>query len=163
MIKYLIMDVDGTLTDGKIYMGNDGELIKAFNIKDGYGIKKVLFDHKIFPVVVTGRKSIIVEKRCNELGIEYLYQNIDDKLKHIKAIIKEKNLDEKELAYIGDDDNDLKAMEYISKNGGIIGCPLESSRNILNLKGIYVCKSIGGAGAVREFIDFLVKQNVMNQ
>ena len=65
-IKYIIMDVDGSLTDGKVYMGNDGELIKAFSIKDGYAINYILKPVKIEPVVITARQSKIVENRCEE-------------------------------------------------------------------------------------------------
>ena len=70
MIKFLVMDVDGTLTDGKIYMGQSGEMMKAFNIKDGYGIHDILIPAGISPVIITGRKSEIVLNRCSELGIE---------------------------------------------------------------------------------------------
>lgn len=63
-IKYLVMDVDGTLTDGKIYMGNDGEILKAFNIKDGYGIHDIAIPRGIIPIIITGRSSKILENRC---------------------------------------------------------------------------------------------------
>lgn len=77
-IKLLVMDVDGTLTDGKIYMSADGELLKAFNIKDGYAIVH-LKDKQIVPVIITGRSSEILVRRCRELGIVELYQGIEDK------------------------------------------------------------------------------------
>ena len=67
MIKYLVMDVDGSLTDGKIYMGNFGESVKAFSIKDGYAINHIIRPAGIEPVIITGRTSQIVEKRCEEL------------------------------------------------------------------------------------------------
>ena len=76
MIKYLVMDVDGTLTDGKVYMGNQGEVFKAFSIKDGCGIHDILPKCKIEPIIVTGRKSKIVELRCQELGITKLFQGV---------------------------------------------------------------------------------------
>ena len=83
------MDVDGTLTDGKIYMGANGELMKAFNIKDGYGIHDILPLIGITPVIITGRKSQIVANRCNEIGIHYLYQGVTDKESQIKRFITE--------------------------------------------------------------------------
>ena len=73
-IDYLVMDVDGTLTDGKIYMGLSGETIKAFNVKDGYGISVILNDIRIIPVILTSRKSQIVVKRCEELKISKVFQ-----------------------------------------------------------------------------------------
>ena len=72
-IKYLVMDVDGTLTDGKIYMGTSGEILKAFDIKDGYGIHDMLIPYGITPVIITGRSSKILENRCRELSITDLF------------------------------------------------------------------------------------------
>ena len=74
MIKFLVMDVDGTLTDGKIYMGSNGEVMKAFNIKDGCGIAMVLPKYGITPVIITARESKILENRCKELNITELHQ-----------------------------------------------------------------------------------------
>ena len=83
-IKLLVMDVDGTLTDGHIYMGPDGEVMKAFDVKDGYGIAHILPRYGIIPVIITGRRSQIVERRCAELGITELYQGVGDKLERLK-------------------------------------------------------------------------------
>ena len=80
MIKFLIMDVDGTLTDGKIYMGNKGELFKAFDVKDGCGIKDILPEYGIIPVIITARQSDILKRRCEELNIINLYQGVRHKL-----------------------------------------------------------------------------------
>ena len=96
-IRYLIMDVDGTLTDGCIYYSNSGEELKAFNIKDGYGIKMLLSSSKIKPVVVTGRNSQIVSKRCEELGITLVFQGVNEKL----SVLKQLTSDFSQIAYIG--------------------------------------------------------------
>ena len=85
-IKMLVMDVDGTLTDGRIYMGADGEVMKAFDVRDGYGIKHILPKHDIIPVIITGRRSAIVERRCAELDITELYQGVADKLEKLKTL-----------------------------------------------------------------------------
>ena len=85
-IKYLVMDVDGTLTDGKIYMGANGEVMKAFNIKDGYGIHDILIPNGIRPVIITGRTSNIVEKRCYELGIKDLFQGVKNKFEVLSSL-----------------------------------------------------------------------------
>ncbi len=157
MIKILFMDADGTLTDGKIYIGENGELFKAFNIKDGYGIKTVLKNSNILSAVITGRESPSLKKRCEELDINYLFQGVSDKLTKLKEILTYLNIDPSDSAYIGDDDNDLDCIEYVSMNGGIIGCPSNSSQNVLNFLKIYKCNSSGGEGAVREFIEYLIK------
>lgn len=79
-IKLFVMDVDGTMTDGKIYIGNSGEAFKSFDVKDGYGIHCILPCKQILPVVLTGRKSDIVENRCKELEIPYVIQGSKNKV-----------------------------------------------------------------------------------
>ena len=78
-IKYLVMDVDGTLTDGFIYMSETGEMFKAFSVKDGCGINDIAKPNGIIPIIITGRKSLILTRRCEELGIENVYQGVDNK------------------------------------------------------------------------------------
>ena len=161
MIKFLVMDVDGTLTDGKIYMGNDGEIFKAFDVKDGCGIKDILPKYGIIPVIITARESRMLEKRCAELEIREVHQGIRkklDKLKEILRIYSGKDKTEyglKDCAYIGDDILDLQCMEPIKAAGGKSGCPGDAVREVVN-KVDYVTESKGGAGAVREFIEWLV-------
>lgn len=153
-IKCLIMDVDGTLTDGKIYMGNDGEKFKAFDIKDGYGIANILKENNIVPVILTGRQSKIVENRANELGIKYIYQGVSNKLEKIDQIVKELNIELTNVAYIGDDNNDLPCIEYINNNNGLTACPNDASKTIKERVN-YVANLGGGKGAVREIIDWI--------
>ena len=119
MIKYLVMDVDGTLTDGKIYMGAHGEMMKAFNIKDGCGIHDIAIPGGIIPVIITGRTSEIVKKRCGELGIQQVYQGIKNKIEQLNSIAD----DLSQVAYIGDDINDLSCMIPVKEAGGVVGCP----------------------------------------
>ena len=88
MIKYLIMDVDGTLTDGSIYMGEHKEILKKFDVKDGYGIKNILPEKDIIPVIITGRNSAILQNRCKELGIKDVIQGCSDKKNELEKIIK---------------------------------------------------------------------------
>ena len=152
MIKYLVMDVDGTLTDGKIYMGESGEAFKAFDIKDGCGIHDILVPAGIIPIILTGRTSQIVQNRCAELGITEIYQGISDKLEKMKVIANDLST----IAYIGDDINDLACMESVKKAGGLIGCPGDAVRRIKNIAN-FVAERPGGNGAVREFIEWLLK------
>lgn len=150
------MDVDGTLTDGKIYVGETGEICKAFHVKDGYGIREILIPKNCVPIVITGRKSKIVENRCKELDISEVYQGIKDKKLFLHNYIVEHEIELKEVAYIGDDDNDLDAMLYTKAGGGIIGCPADASWKVISVSN-YVCRACGGNGAVREFIEYIIK------
>lgn len=154
MIKYLVMDVDGTLTDGKIYMGNNGEMMKAFSIKDGCGIHDILLPAGIIPVIITGRKSDIVVNRCREIGIEKIYQGVSNKIEKLLFITS--NLSE--VAYIGDDINDLSCMEPVKEAGGKIGCPADAVKKVKELADFISVKN-GGDGAVRDFIEWLVETN----
>lgn len=151
MIKYLVMDVDGTLTDGKIYMGNNGEVMKAFSIKDGCGIHDILIPRGIIPVIITGRRSQIVENRCREIGISQIHQGISNKLEKLNQIIS----DLSDVAYIGDDINDLPVMSAIKENGGIVGCPQDAVNQVIQLVDFHAVHN-GGDGAVREFIEWIV-------
>lgn len=153
-IKYLIMDVDGTLTDGKIFMGSMGEICKCFNIKDGCGIRDIAIPAGIIPIVITGRKSQILDIRCKELKIVNLYQAIINKLEKIKELIDKD--DYNKVAYIGDDINDLDCMIFLKKAGGIVGCPADASHQIKEIAN-FISHQNGGEGAVREFIDFLLE------
>lgn len=155
-IKYLVMDVDGTLTDGKIYMGNSGECMKAFSVKDGYVINYILKPAKIEPIVITARSSDIVKNRCNELGIEKIYQGKHDKLSTLIEIIGESEL--KYCAYFGDDILDLKCMLPIKEAGGIAACPADAVKEVKACSN-YVCLSNAGEGALREFAEWLVKES----
>lgn len=160
-ILFLAMDVDGTLTDGKIYIGSEGEMMKAFDVKDGHGIKCILPEHNIVPIVITARRSKIVEQRCAELNVCELHQGVRDKLKALEIILKDEsrkdgtNYSLANVAYIGDDVLDLQCIEMIADTGGITGCPADAVDAIKKASS-YVCGKVGGCGAVREFIEYLV-------
>ena len=149
-IKMLVMDVDGTLTDGCIYIGAEGEMMKAFNVQDGYGIAQILPKRGITPVIITGRSSRIVEQRAQELKITQLYQGVSDKLTQLKAVATQLHTAPEEIAYIGDDLNDLDCIRYC----GCSACPADAVAEIQDHVN-YVCRRNGGHGAVREFIDTL--------
>lgn len=157
MIKYLILDVDGTLTDGKIYMGPDGEAMKAFSIKDGYVNQFILKPLGIVPIVITARNSSIVRHRCEELGITEVYQGKMDKFAALKEIVGEGNIGS--CAYFGDDILDLRCMLPIREAGGIVGCPCDA---VAEIKAIadYVCSHRAGEGALREFAEWIMKPKV---
>ncbi len=150
-IKMLAMDVDGTLTDGRIYIGADGEMMKAFDVRDGYGIQHILPQYGIIPVIITGRKSRIVECRCAELDITELYQGVGDKLGKLKELASKYELLPGEIAYIGDDVNDISCMEY----AGFSACPADALEAVLPCAN-YVCSASGGRGAVRELVEHIL-------
>lgn len=142
------MDVDGTLTDGKIYMGENGEVMKAFNVKDGYAIAHMLPEMGIIPVIITGRKSKIVENRAKELGITELYQRVGNKLAQLKIVAEKYNATPEEIAYIGDDLNDLECIEFC----GVTACPVDAVEKVKKTVNL-VCNKKAGEGAVRDFIE----------
>ncbi len=145
----LVMDVDGTLTDGKIYMSNQGEIMKAFNIKDGYAIAR-LADFDILPVIITGRESDIVLNRCKELKIANIHQGIENKILKLRDVCAEKGISLNEVAYIGDDLNDIDCMNLC----GFTAAPADAMHKVKDVAN-YVCNAKGGEGAVREYIDYL--------
>lgn len=149
-IKLLVMDVDGTLTDGRINCSADGELFKSFSVKDGYAIAHILPKYEIIPVIITGRKSGIVEYRAKELNISELHQGIGDKLSVLQQVINKYDCNWDNVAYIGDDLNDIDCIKKV----GFSGCPADSVDEVLK-SVTYVCENIGGNGAVREFIENL--------
>ena len=153
IIKLFVMDVDGTLTDGKIYMGKKGEIMKAFDVKDGYGIAHILPKLGIIPAIITGRESQIVANRAAELGITEVFQGVSDKPETLKRITEKYKCNTDNIAYIGDDLNDLPCIEYCA----LTACPADAYWKVKKAVS-YLCKSNGGCGAVREFIDFIEEQ-----
>ena len=147
------MDVDGTLTDGKIYMGAHGEMMKAFNIKDGCGIHDIAIPGGIIPVIITGRTSEIVKKRCGELGIQQVYQGIKNKIEQLNSIAD----DLSQVAYIGDDINDLSCMIPVKEAGGVVGCHADAVERVKEISD-FVALHNGGDGAVRDFIEWIIKE-----
>lgn len=147
-IKMLVMDVDGTLTDGHIYIGAEGEVMKAFHVQDGYAIAHILPEKSIVPVIITGRSSKIVERRAAELKIIHLHQGVADKLSKLKEVAAELGINADEIAYIGDDLNDLDCIRWC----GLTACPADAVPAVRETVQ-YVCSRNGGNGAVREFID----------
>lgn len=150
-IKMLVMDVDGTLTDGKIYMSPIGEAFKAFDIKDGYTIF-TLDRMGIIPVIITGRESQIVARRAEELKIKELHQGVGNKLEKLKEVAYRHNVNMDEIAYIGDDYNDMDCI----KACGFTGCPNDAEEDIKKYVD-YVCRNASGHGAIREFVKYILK------
>ena len=157
-IKLFIMDVDGVLSDGKVYYSETGDEQKNFNIKDGLGIK-LLHQSGIKTAIITGRKSLIVKKRADELGIPYIYQGCSDKRAAFMEMINKEQLSAQQIAHIGDDLPDLPLM----KTSGL-GIAVNDAHWFVQQHADWVTTSIGGGGAVREAAElFLVSQNKLDE
>lgn len=154
----MFMDVDGTLTDGKLYIGTNGEIMKAFFVKDGHGIKHLRSVYGVRPIILTGRESKIVQERCKELGITDFHQSVNDKVAVIKSY--EKDYGANAFAYMGDDTNDEEAIQYVNSKGGITACPADATSTVKKIV-TYVSAYKGGAGAVRDFTEYLIANNLV--
>lgn len=154
-IKILVLDVDGTLTDGKIYVDDKDNSFKAFNVKDGFALVNWLkLGGEV--AILTGKKSNIVERRAKELGIKYIIQGSKNKKQDLKNLLKELNITFENVAYMGDDLNDLGIMKSV----GFSACPKDSVQEVLEITNFISSKN-GGDGAVREFLEHIMKKNGM--
>ncbi len=151
MIKLVIMDVDGTLTDGSIYYSDDQTEIKKFNVKDAAGIMACQSVGKKC-VILTGRESYAVERRAKDLNIEFVYQEIKNKRAFLKDFVGQNGYTKDEIMYIGDDLNDLGVMKMVGKTG----CPADAAEEIKQISD-YISMYKGGHGAVRDILFSLLK------
>jgi len=150
-IKLLILDVDGTMTSGKITYSNSGEEFKSFCVKDGLAIASwIRLGRSV--AIITGRESKIVAKRAQELGIEHFYQKIKDKASKAEEIFKELNITWENVAAVGDDLNDYSML----KRAKISFLPANGI-SYLQDKVDVVLKAKGGEGAIREMIEYILK------
>ena len=150
-IKLLLTDCDGVLTDGGVYYGENGEVLKRFDIRDGMGVERLKNLANVETGIITGEVSPSVKKRAEKLKITELHLGIKDKLTLLTDILERKNLQPHEVAYIGDDVNDLEIMQKI----GLSACPADAmifNKNIAD----YVCENKGGHGAFREFAELII-------
>ena len=153
MIKMIVMDVDGTLTDGKIYIGNRGECMKAFCAHDAVGVR-MLKKYNIIPVIITGRQSKIVSIRAREMNISeaFVFQGVKNKLDKLKEVVQDNKLKFSEVAYIGDDINDLDCFEIC----GFTACP-NNAVEIIREKSNYISSFKAGDGAVRDIVEYIIE------
>lgn len=150
-VRMLILDVDGVLTNGQIFFGNEGELFKQFNVQDGMGIS--LFrqaGHKV--AVITGRTSDIVSLRSAELKIDDVYQGSMSKKAALADLLAKHDLAADEVCYIGDDFIDIPVMNRV-------GLPCAVANAVAEVKetAVYVSEKEGGRGAVREIVEMILK------
>ena len=146
-IKLLILDVDGVLTDTKLYVTNDGQVNKAFSSKDGIGMKLLLMSG-IKIAIISGGNSDCVNHRMKSLGVEYVYQNQKDKMVAFNELKSKLNLENSQIAYVGDDLPDL--IPIMSAGFGIA---VLNACELIKGRADYITKKEGGKGAVREICD----------
>lgn len=149
-IKAIVFDIDGVMTDGKLYFSASGDTLKAFNAKDGLGIK-MLMAIGIEVGIITGRQSDIVSQRAKELGIPHVYQGQGNKLDALDDLQQKLNLNDNDIAYMGDDINDVPVLKRV----GFAIAPANSFDYVQRAVD-YVCQYQGGDGAVREACDFIL-------
>ncbi len=152
-IKLLAMDVDGTMTDGSINISQSGELFKVFNVKDGLGIK-IAQEKKLHVAIITGRRSKIVEARASELFVEDVMQGVVNKKEALSLLSKKYDISFSEIAYIGDDINDLEVLNSV----GLSFCPSDAVFQVKKVCSV-VLSVPGGKGAVRECVDYVLSYN----
>ena len=150
-IKLLLTDVDGVLTDGRIVLGNHGEEFKFFHVQDGMGLQ-LAREAGISVAIITGRESELVRRRAEELEIEEVHQNIEDKVRVFTDLLAQEGLEAEEAAYIGDDINDLPILERV-------GLALTVANGVDKVKkeADYVTDRAGGQGAVREAVELILE------
>ena len=157
MIKLLVFDVDGCLTDGSIIYGTNKDEYKAFNVKDGLAIAS-WSRLGLKSAIITGRNSKVVERRAKELNITHLHQGIKDKKALLEEILKEENLSWENVAAIGDDLNDFGMLQKV-------GWSFTPNDGVSKIKNIVktILKTDGGKGAIREMIDMIAKEDKLEE
>ena len=149
-IKLLLLDVDGVLTDGRLYYGNNGEELKAFNIQDGLGIK-LLQQAGIRVGIITGRSSSLVQRRADELDITPLVQGREDKLTALTELLEQLDFNLEEIAFIGDDLPDLAVIRRVG-----LGITPANGSQLVASQALWQATKNGGDGAVREVAELIL-------
>lgn len=150
-IKLLLTDCDGVLTDGGVYYSRQGEEMKLFSLRDGMGVERLRRETGIDVGIITGENSAATAQRAAKLSIDEFHQNATDKLNVCKVIMQRRSLCLEQIAYIGDDYNDLELLH----NVGLSASPADALPEII--KNVdYVCSRTGGHGAFREFAELII-------
>jgi 3-deoxy-D-manno-octulosonate 8-phosphate phosphatase (KDO 8-P phosphatase) len=151
-------DVDGVLTRGHLYIGPDGkEVFKRFHVRDGLGIKCLQKKGILFGVI-SGRDSLPLRERMQELGVSEVHLGKDEKLDVLKQILTAHSISPSRVAYLGDDLNDLSIFDYLREEGGHTVCPADAAK-LVCAQAHQILKARGGEGALREFSDQILGMN----
>jgi len=149
-IRLLVLDVDGVLTDGRLHFDAAGNECKVFHARDGYGIRRAL-DVGLTIAIISGRKSVAVQKRAAELGIEHVHLGIKDKLAELTQLLDKLGLDISATAYVGDDVPDLTCLKQVG-----LAIAVADAHQDLDAVADWHTHNGGGQGAVREVCDLLL-------
>lgn len=149
-IKLLICDVDGVFSDGSVYLGNNSEELKAFNTKDGFGIK-ALINSGVDVAIITGRTSNIVKERMASLTVKHIYQGMEDKITGYRQLLADFDLTAEQVAYIGDDFPDVPVMKEV----GLAVAVADAHPYVKQISHLTTSLN-GGRGAVRELTDLII-------
>jgi len=150
-VELLVLDVDGVLTDGGLYYGAEGEQLKRFDVKDGHGLVLARLTG-LRVAILTARRSAIVERRAAELGVAPVFQGQRDKAAGLTALLSEVGVPPERAGFVGDDVNDVPAMEKV----GFAACPVDAVAEA-RAASHYVARAAGGRGAVREILELILK------
>lgn len=150
-IKLLAMDVDGVLTDGSMYYSENGDELKRFHTSDGKGLE-LIRNAGIKTAILTSENRTLNSRRAEKLKVDILRQGVSDKLSEAQKICSELGFDMNNLAYVGDDLNDIELLN----NAGLAACPANAAEAVKNIPGIVRLERSGGAGAVREFCEYIL-------
>ena len=154
-IRLVVLDVDGTLTDGRLYYGAEGELMKAFDVRDGHGLRLLTLHGSVKLAVLTGRRPELVLQRCKELSIEHVVGHSRAKGAAIEKMSADLGIPLTDTAFMGDDVNDLPALRKVA-----FSCaPADAAREVLRNVS-WVSKRPAGRGAVRELCELLLAAKV---
>jgi 3-deoxy-D-manno-octulosonate 8-phosphate phosphatase (KDO 8-P phosphatase) len=149
-ITLLLLDVDGVLTDGRLYYGPNGEAMKQFDVRDGYGLK-LWHESGFRSGIISGRNSDIVSLRASELKMSFVYQGNDDKISALDELIAEAKVPADQIAFVGDDTLDIPVFERV----GLSIAVADAHKDVI-AAAHHITKTRGGRGAVREVIDMLL-------
>lgn len=150
-IKLLLTDNDGVLTDTGVYYSENGEELKRYSVRDGMGMERLKKLAGIETGIVTSEKSDLIFKRAEKLQISHLYTGIKDKKQLVAEVLEKNSLQPEELAYIGDDYNDIEVL----KTAGLTACPADAMPEVKTIVD-YICQSRGGHGAFRDFAELIL-------
>ncbi|MCU7958409.1 MAG: 3-deoxy-manno-octulosonate-8-phosphatase KdsC [gamma proteobacterium symbiont of Bathyaustriella thionipta] len=151
LIRMLIFDVDGVLTDGSLFLGDDGQEYKAFNSRDGHGMK-MLQESGVDIAIITGRESKVVGMRMQSLGIRHVHQGADDKLAVFNELLGSIGLQHEQIAYVGDDVVDLPVMRKVG-----LAIAVQDAHPLVRQHSHWQTPSAGGRGAGREVCEMLMQ------
>ena len=150
-IRLLLTDCDGVLTDGGVYYSARGEEMKRFSIRDGMGVERLRTLAEVETGIITGEISGAVQRRAEKLNIAELHLGVKNKVDALTRILARRQLSPEQVAYIGDDSNDLAVMQRV----GLSACPADALCFVKEIAH-YVCQANGGYGAFREFAEFII-------